>query len=98
MRPASVAEVRRLLAKNFSRLIDLFRACDEDRDGKVTMREFRAALPLLGLGAGGRPSIDELFNEFDLDFSGTLDLGELKTVLRYEKRRWAQEEVEGAPF
>ena len=98
LRPASVAEVRRLLAKNFSRLIDLFRACDEDRDGKVTMREFRAALPLLGLGAGGRPSIDELFNEFDLDFSGTLDLGELKTVLRYEKRRWAQEEVEGAPF
>ena len=44
----------------------------------------------MGFGAGGRSSIDELFNTFDLDGSGTLDLKELTTVLKYEERKWRE--------
>jgi Ca2+-binding EF-hand superfamily protein len=86
LRPATVAEVRDVLARERSRVIEMFRVCDSDGDGKVTRREFRATLPALGFGAGGRQSIDALFDTFDLDGGGTLSLTELKTVLRYEER------------
>ena len=87
MNPVTVAEVRAKLAREYIRVIDMFRACDEDGDGRITKREFRAALPLLGFGAGGRAAIDALFATFDLDSSNYLDLQELNTVLRYEGRR-----------
>ena len=90
LRAASVAELRASLAQNRTRVIDMFRACDVNADGTVTKKEFRAALPLMGFGAGGRSSIDELFNTFDLDGSGTLDLKELTTVLKYEERKWRE--------
>ena len=48
-RTANVPEIRDMLARERSRVIDMFRACDEDGDARITRREFRAALPLLGV-------------------------------------------------
>ena len=91
LRPATVADVREALAVERTRVIEMFRACDADKDNLITRREFRATLPALGFGADGRGSIDMLFDTFDLDGGGTLDLHELSTVLRYEERRWQEE-------
>lgn len=96
LRPATVGEVREALARERTRVIEMFRVCDVDGDGRVSRREFRATLPALGFGAGGRQSIDALFDTFDLDGSGMLSLLELKTVLRYEERRRLEKQTRRA--
>ena len=40
-------------------------------DGKVSAREFRGALPLLGYDASNEAMIDGIFAELDADGSGT---------------------------
>ena len=54
-------------------MIDLFKEWDEDSDGTVSKAEFRKAMPILGL-AVPRREVDELFDSWDLDGSGALDL------------------------
>ena len=63
------------------RVIDLFREWDENGDGTVSKKEFRVAMPLLGLEVPIK-SIDALFDEWDPDGSGKLDLKELTKVLK----------------
>jgi len=47
-------QLRRVLTTNAVRVIDLFREWDEDGDGIVSKKEFRRAMPLLGLQVGIR--------------------------------------------
>ena len=49
--------------------MDLFREWDEDGDGEVSKKEFRKAMPLLGIVAP-REVVDMLFDTFDPDLSG----------------------------
>ena len=63
-------------------MIDLFREWDEDGDGTVSKKEFRVAMPLLGLKGIPIKAIDALFDEWDPDHSGQLNLKELTKVLR----------------
>ena len=69
------------LRKNAVRVIDLFREWDEDGDGTVSKKEFRKAMPLLGLHVP-RKEVDALFEEWDPDGSGDIDMKELNKVLR----------------
>ena len=84
---ATVEEIREHLVSGMSRVIDFFRACDENGDGKISRQEFHAAMPKLGIGASSVDTIDELYESFDLDGDGTLEYRELHTILRYEARR-----------
>ena len=47
----------------------------------VSSKEFRQALPMLGLEVN-RADAEALFAEFDTDSSGEIDLAELKKMLR----------------
>ena len=78
----SVAQqLRASLVHNAMRVIDLFREWDTDGDGTVSKREFRKAMPALGLHAPAR-DVDELFDSFDTDGSGTVNFRELNSLLR----------------
>ena len=78
----SVAEqLRDVLSKNAVRVIDLFKEWDEDGDGTVSKKEFRKAMPMLGLDVP-KKEIDALFDEWDPDGSGSLELKELEKQLR----------------
>ena len=50
-----------------------------DGDGTVSKKEFRKAMPMLGLQVSKR-DIDALFDSWDPDGSGQLELGELNKV------------------
>ena len=75
-------QLRDTLSQQAVRVIDLFREWDEDGDGTVSKKEFRKAMPLLGLGDISRDEIDKLFDEWDPDGSGSLELKELNKCLR----------------
>jgi Ca2+-binding EF-hand superfamily protein len=57
-------QIRRALAANAVRVMDLFREWDENGDGLLSAKEFRSAMPLIGIYAA-REEIDELFNSMD---------------------------------
>ena len=50
------SQLRNMLSKNAVRVIDLFREWDEDGDGTVSKKEFRKAMPLLGLEVSPPPA------------------------------------------
>ena len=87
MRPACLgggparAQLQHALAKSSARVLDLFKEFDVDGDGTVSAKEFRIAMPLLGLNVP-RADVDALFSSWDPDGSGTLTLKEIDTVLR----------------
>lgn len=64
-----------------SRVIDIFRAWDEDNSGTVSKREFVQALPMLGLEVE-RAHADDLFDSIDTDGSGTIEYSEMHRKLR----------------
>ena len=74
-------QLQHALAKSSARVIDLFKEFDVDGDGTVSAKEFRIAMPLLGLNVP-RADVDALFSSWDPDGSGTLTLKELEKVLR----------------
>merc|ERR1719272_1223165 len=74
------SELVELLSANAARVIDLFREWDEDGDGRVSKKEFRRALPLLGLQVP-REEVDALFDSWDPDGSGSLVMAELRERL-----------------
>ena len=74
------------LAKNLSRVIDLFRAWDDDSSGTIDKPEFRRGLHQLGLTEVPREEVDALFDEIDEDQSGEIDLRELAAKLKTKQR------------
>ena len=74
-------QLREALVLQAVRVIDLFLEWDADRNGQVSKTEFRKAMPLLGLEAP-LEEIDKLFDSWDPDGSGFLELKELNTLLR----------------
>ena len=76
-----VAALKKALRENATRIIDLFKEWDEDGDGTVSKKEFRKAMPMLGLEVPAL-EVDALFDSWDPDGSGMLELKELTRVLK----------------
>ena len=59
-------------------MVDLFHSWDSNRDGHVDRPDFVNALRGIGIDTGkkNKKHIEELFNVFDLDASGTIDYDE----------------------
>ena len=74
-------QLRDALSQNAVRVIDLFREWDEDGSGTVSKKEFRKAMPMLGLDVPAE-DVDALFDSWDPDGSGMLELNELTRVLK----------------
>jgi len=74
-------QIMELLHGNMSRVIDLFRDWDTDGDGKITSKEFRAAVAALGY-EGPRAEVDALFTRMDVDGSGSMEFKEMNRALR----------------
>ena len=74
-------QLRDALAKQGVKVINLFREWDEDQDGTVSKKEFRKAMPMLGLDVP-KAEIDKLFDSWDPDGSGTIEMKELERALR----------------
>ena len=74
-------QLKQALSKNAGRVIDLFREWDADGDGQVSKKEFRKAMPVLGLEVPTK-EIDALFNEWDKDGGGSISYEELKKLLK----------------
>ena len=77
-------QLRLALSKNAARVIDLFREWDEDKDGKVSKKEFRKAMPALGFDIPVA-EIDALFDANDPDRSGNMEFKELKAMLKPQR-------------
>ena len=76
-------QIRDALSKNAVRVIDLFREWDDNGDGTVSKKEFRRAVPMLGLDpVPSKADIDALFDQWDPDGSGNIDYKELNKILR----------------
>ena len=82
--PVDAVQLREILSQNAVRVIDLFKEWDEDGDGNVTKKEFRKAIPALGVQAP-RAEIDALFDSFDPDGSGSIEYAEFNKLLRRPK-------------
>ena len=79
--PVDATQLRDILSQNAVRVIDLFKEWDEDGDGTVSKKEFRKAIPALGVQAP-RVEIDALFDSFDPDGSGSIEYAEFNKLLR----------------
>ena len=70
------------LRENAGRIVDLFREMDQDGDGLVSKVEFRNVDTILGIGEVPDEVMDEIFEEWDPDESGTIELDELNHLMR----------------
>merc|ERR1719424_932438 len=67
--------------RSSSRVVDLFRAWDEDRSGTVDKGEFHKAVRALGFDME-KEHTDAVFDSLDDDKSGALEYKELNIMLR----------------
>eukprot|EP00966_Prymnesium_polylepis_P188481 4367619-Prymnesium_polylepis.1 len=74
-------QIRDALTKNAVRVIDLFHEWDEDQSGSISRKEFRKALPALGIEAP-KADVDAFFAQIDADSSGTIEIAEINRMLR----------------
>eukprot|EP00908_Phaeocystis_cordata_P014396 Transcript_25495.p1 GENE.Transcript_25495~~Transcript_25495.p1 ORF type:complete len:636 (+),score=211.77 Transcript_25495:3-1910(+) len=96
-----VQQIQSALTRNFGRVIDVFHEWDEDGSGTIDRREFRRALPLLGIHLD-KQTADALFDSFDIDGDGELDFRELhkrlkgsaQVIDRRPVRRWGEEAID----
>ena len=73
---ASLDALRNMVETNHVRVRDLFKAWDEDKNGKVNKKEFRKALIALGIEAN-KEQMDLLFDQLDRDGNSCIDYNEL---------------------
>ena len=73
-------QIRDALSQNAVRVIDLFREWDEDASGSVSKKEFRKAMPMLGLQLPEK-EVDGIFDSWDPDGSGVLEFTEFVWLL-----------------
>ena len=78
---SAAVQVREALCDSSSRAIDLFRKWDADDSGTITKREWRRALPMLGLEISAAQS-DAAFDALDPSDDGAIDYAELGKLLR----------------
>uniref|UniRef100_A0A7S2NPK6 EF-hand domain-containing protein n=1 Tax=Haptolina brevifila TaxID=156173 RepID=A0A7S2NPK6_9EUKA len=74
-------QIKEALQKHAIRVLDLFREWDKNGDGQISKKEFRQAMPLLGMDLPTK-AIDELFDQYDPDRSGVMEFAELQKMLR----------------
>ena len=55
---------------------------DKNKDGKLSLAEFRMQVKGIGVGEADIKEIDALFSSFDKDSSGSLELAELKVAFK----------------
>jgi len=79
--PSITEQIAGALRSQSSRVLDLFREWDTDGDGEVSRKEFRKAMPELGLNVDLK-EIDALFDMWDADGGGSLEFKELTKILR----------------
>jgi hypothetical protein len=79
-RPLGV-QLKEALSKHAIRVLDLFRDWDTNGDGEISRKEFREAMPKLGMDLPA-DVVDALFDENDPDHSGVMDFKELQRMLR----------------
>ncbi len=96
LRDASVDEMRAAMVRQASRVTDFYKHLDINGDGRVSKSEFRAALPLLGFGAGGITAVDKLFEQLDVDGNGYVEYAELQAALRRDDIQLAAPLQDGA--
>ena len=66
--------LRDALSRSASRVIDLFRKWDKDDSGTIDKKEFRRAIRSLGFNFfKGDSEIDMVFDDFDVDGSGSIE-------------------------
>jgi Ca2+-binding EF-hand superfamily protein len=58
--------LRAALVRGRRRIGECFRVLDRNQDGKITKKEFAAALPLLGIDASSKWALDEIFDSIDV--------------------------------
>jgi len=73
-------QLREALSKHAIRVLDLFRNWDENGDGEVSRKEFRRAMPALGMDLPV-DVIDDLFDQYDPDKSGSIEFKEMQKML-----------------
>ena len=73
--------LRELLNSRWERVINIFKAWDDDGNGCVDREEFVNGLQVLGIHAH-KAEVDAFFQVFDPDGSGALDFRELSAALR----------------
>ena len=76
---ASLDALRNMVETNHVRVRDLFKAWDEDKNGKVNKKEFRKALIALGIEAN-KEQMDLLFDQLDRDGNSCIDYNELHSA------------------
>ena len=82
-------KLREALLNKSRQLGKMFREMDENGDGGVDKAEFRKAVPLLGIPmmkSMPMEDIDDLFDDLDVDGSGTISYKELKKLLQEKER------------
>ena len=76
----SLKSLKAVIADNHARIADVFKAWDDDKNGKVSKKEFRNAIQALGYEATVA-QINAVFDQLDKDGSGSIDYRELKVAV-----------------
>ena len=79
--PPIQLQIAAALRQNAGKVLDLFREWDANGDGEVSKKEFRKAMPAIGLDVSVQ-EVDALFDSWDWDGGGALNLRELSKVLK----------------
>jgi Ca2+-binding EF-hand superfamily protein len=79
--PPIQLQIAAALRRNAGKVLDLFREWDANGDGEVSKKEFRKAMPAIGLDVSVQ-EVDALFDSWDRDGGGALNLKELSKVLK----------------
>ena len=61
---------------------------DTNKDGEISKKEFRNAMPKLGFDLP-TAAIDELFDSYDRDGSGAMDFAELQKAMSTGGKGWS---------